>query len=161
MEWKDASEMHQTADMQAVAREMAERMPRKNPVLPYKGEGGILSRYLSSSMIDGGRGDLSLLKGIKSFGTDVWESVDHLGVEHTETGVYTKLGATTSTLFVNLGSGAVIFEGLPDNDGPVKINYYGDTIGFRDLDITPFPIAAEILRDLNEAFKMMQKYAEK
>lgn len=152
--------MHKTSDIEEAAREMAERNPRKNPVLPYKGEGAILTRYLSSSVIHGGRGTLSPLNGLKTFGADVMESITHVGVELTETGLYTKRGEGSSTLFVNMGSGAVIFEDLPTNNGPVKINYYGDTLGFRELEITPFPIAAEIMRDLNEAFKMMQKYAQ-
>lgn len=157
MEWKGASEMQATGDLAAVAREMAARMPRKNPVLPFKGEHGILTRYFHEEVVKGGKGNL-MFAHMKFFGCELTDSIEHLGVEHTETGIYKDEGDSTWNLFVNMGSGAVIFEDLPKNDGPIKINYYGDTLGFRDVDITPFPIASEILRDLNEAFKMMQKY---
>jgi hypothetical protein len=112
-------------------------------------------------VVEGGKGKLGP-EHLKVFGVTAEESITQSGVENVVTGLY--LGgmaddAPHNRLFVNMGSGAVIFEDLPKNNGAVKINYYGDTVGFRNLDITPYRIAAEILNDLNEAFKMMYKYS--
>ena len=161
MEWRDASEMIKTNDPNVIAREMADHSPRKNPVLPFKGEHGILTRYLSKDVVSQGKGVLEAYKHLKVFDYDVEESIAHAGVENTETGIYHDSDHDIPyKLFVNMGCGAIIFEGLPKNNDRILVNYYGDTLGFRDLDITPFPIASEFLRDLNEAFKMMQKYAQ-
>ncbi len=61
--------------------------------------------------------------------------------------------------FVNMGSAAVIFEDLPNLNGSVRINHYGDELGFRELGATPYALAAVVLNDLNEAFKMLVKYS--
>lgn len=135
----------------------------RRPKLPFVGPHGVFARYLDSKLIDGGFGEVVLHKELlPTFDYDVRNLIEHVGIGNVKSGFYRYSNepgtAGMGQLFMNLGSGAVLYEGLPFNDGRVFVDYYGDTLGLRNLDITPYTIKVELLSDLNEAFKMLTKF---
>lgn len=138
-------------------------MVGKNPTLPFTGEHGIFCRYLDSKLILDGKGDV-VPDGefLGRFESDVHELLKHAQVSQLRNGFYNWGQGGKEQLLINLGCGAIIYEGLPRNDGEIWLDYHGDQLGLRKFDITPHAVKAEILQDLNEAFKMLVKYqAEK
>jgi hypothetical protein len=127
--------------------------------LPYFGEGGIFERYLSPNLIENGKGTIQAFGDLKQYSYDVFEMIKHAGIGEVRTGFYLS-PENQIQLFVNLGMGAVIYEGLPSSQGKVTFDYYGDALGLRGFDVTPYHIKAELLRDLNEAFKMLTQEME-
>lgn len=129
------------------------------PYLPYFGEGGIFERYLSEVIIEGGKGKLHSCEVLPQFTFDVFEAIEHQGIGSTKSGFYLSPD-NIPQLFINMGMGAVIYEGLPSSTGKVTFDYYGDSTGLRAFDVTPYHIKAELLNDLNEAFKMLTQVME-
>jgi hypothetical protein len=127
--------------------------PRVNPKLPWLGEGGIFVRYLSSGTIDQGKGRLMIEDEVlpQRVG-DVRTYIEKQGAHNVSSGFYNNYGV--QQLFINLGSGCVLYDFLPCNTGKIFLSHYGDSVGLRPLEIAPFMIQAELLNDLNEAFKM-------
>lgn len=122
--------------------------------LPFLGEHGIFCRYLSSGTIDGGKGRLYAEDDVLPHRVgSPRELIAANGAANVPSGFYNDSG--DKHLYVSLGIGAVLYEYLPCNTGKISIDYYGDTLGLRSLDVTPHAVKAEILQDLNEAFKML------
>lgn len=129
------------------------------PYLPYFGEGGIFERYLSPNLIENGKGVIQASDDFRQWQHDIFEAIDHMGIGNVESGFYMS-PANQIQLFINLGMGGVIYEGLPSSNGKITLDYYGDALGLRGFDVTPYHIKAELLKDLNEAFKMLTQEME-
>lgn len=127
--------------------------------MPWLGKGGIFERYLSPNIIEGGKGILQGYEFLPQFSYAVREIINHQGIGVTKSGFYISENNELE-LFINLGAGAVIYEGLPSANGKLTFDYYGDAVGLRSLELTPYHIQAELLHDLNEAFKMLTQQME-
>jgi hypothetical protein len=125
--------------------------------LPFTGEHGIFTRYLSEDAIVTGKGKISKPHGtiLPIFGDNVFEAYQHYGVG-TASGFYEAEDGTRH-LLISMGSGVVLYSGLPSYNGQVWLDYFGDTAGLRKIDVVPQYVRAELLQDLNEAFKMLTK----
>jgi hypothetical protein len=127
--------------------------PRVNPKLPWLGDGSVFTRYLSAGHIEGGKGGVFTEDGILDTHIgDVRTYIEKQGADQVKSGFYNNYGVMQ--LFINLGSGCVLYDFLPCNTGKIFLSHYGDSVGLRPLEITPFMIQAELMNDLNEAFKM-------
>jgi hypothetical protein len=133
--------------------------PQTNLKLPFLGEWGIFCRYLDSKMILGGKGVVRPNKDyLPTFEDDFHRFAKYMPIGEIKSGFYNFGKGGQEQLFLNLGVGAILYEGLPDNEGKIMIDYYGDQLGLRSFDITPHQIKAEILGDLNDGFKMLTQY---
>jgi hypothetical protein len=145
----------QVQNAQSVEGHIVNNAEHNKPApLPWLGEHGIFCRYLSPGMIDGGKG--RLFGGDEVLIARVGSPralIEQQGSANVQTGYYNDAGV--NHLYISLGIGAVLYEYLPCNTGKISIDYYGDTIGLRPLAITPHAVQAELLQDLNEAFKML------
>lgn len=152
-------------DAEIILTQPAEPAPQqdRHPPLPFSGTNGIFCRYLDSKLILDGKGDVVPDKDIlPTFEQSVHEFLKHAQPSQLRSGFYNWGQGGKEQLFISLGCGAILYEGLPANDGEIWLDYYGDQLGLRMLVVTPHHIKAEILQDLNEAFKMILKYqAEK
>jgi hypothetical protein len=140
---------------QKVQGEIVNNAEHNKPApLPWLGEHGIFCRYLSAATIDGGKGRLYGDDEVLPFRNGSPKMLmERDGSAKVPSGFYNDGGV--SHIYLNLGIGAVLYEYLPCNTGKITIDYYGDTIGPRALAITPYAVQAELLQDLNEAFKML------
>jgi hypothetical protein len=125
----------------------------EQPALNWLGVDSIWTQNLDQGLITGGTGKLHAWEWLQQYRNDVFDIYAQQGVE-TANGFYLTR-ENTIQLFLSLGCAAVVYQGIPDNEGNVWIDYHGDSIGMRPLAVTPYHIQAEVFTDLTEAFKML------
>lgn len=137
---------------------MAGRREPAPEVLSFTGPDNIFVKWIVDGLIEGGKGNLHGWEQLPQDNRDVFEViyVNNNNLEAVTDGFYLTRDKGIQ-LFLNMGAGAIIYQGLPSANGEVYICYHGDSLGMRTLEMTSDAIKEEMLVDLNEAFKMLSK----